>query len=189
MSNCRGYIYGLATSTSDGSPIPNVDVTLNWVQVEGGGSELKTAGNDALTTYVPRVTTTAKGEYIVPFFWPAEKVPGSLASALAMLYYSDGSSTPNNQHGTVSVEPDVAKFLKRFKNTVSPSMPDSVGGAASTFLGFYISATPELKGMGILTGFLSDFDALSTEQQAIYCRINFTFDLPPKVLAVGTKPG
>ena len=187
MSNCIGFIYGMATSSSDGAPIPNVDVTLNFVQ-EAEGYELKTGGNDDLTAYVPRVTTTATGGYVLPFYWAAEKVPGSIASALAMLYYSDNSYTANNQHGSVTVGPDASKILGRLTGKVAPA-PTTGGGAADLFLKFFFAVTPDLKGMNILKQMVSDFKSFETEQQACVSRIDFSFYLPPKVQAVGVRTG
>src|SRR5437764_14917450 len=97
MGNCTGVIYGRVTN-SDGSPLAGVDIDLNWVQRAEGGS-LKVGGNDDLNTYVPRCPTTKAGEYIIPFYWDSTQVPGSVASALAMRWGSDGDYTPMNKHG------------------------------------------------------------------------------------------
>jgi len=186
-SSCPGAIYGMTTSSTDGTPIANVNITLNWVQT-AEGAQLKVGGNVALTSYTPRVTSTQAGEYVLPFYWADEMVPGTLASALAMLYYSDGSYTPNNQHGSVVVCPNFGKQLNDILKKVKPDST-SFSGASGQLLKFVYSASPELKAASFLTGFAGDASNPSTSYQGLACRIDFTFVTPPKVTAVGTQSG
>jgi len=186
-TSCPGAIYGLVKSSTDGQPIANVDVTLNWVQT-AEGSELKVGGNVALTSYTPRVTSTKAGEYILPFYWADEMVPGSLASALAILYYSDGSHAPSNQHGSVVVGPNWLKQLNDIIHAVNPDT-STVEGATSKLLSWVEKSSPELKAVTPLAGFASDAMNPTTSYQALECRIDFTFETGPRVTAVGTKTG
>jgi hypothetical protein len=169
MSNCTGVIYGRVTS-SGGSPISGVDIDLNWVERAEGGA-LTVGGNDNLSAYVPRCTTTKAGEYIIPFFWESTQVPGNIASALAMRWYSNDAYTPKNKHGQLGVGVDLRKLL----GVVAPPIPSGVASAASMFLRFYMAATPELKGMGILTRFVGSFALITAELQGCYSNIDFDF--------------
>jgi hypothetical protein len=170
MGNCTGIIYGLVTSSTDGSPISNVYVSLNWVQRAEGGP-LKVGGNDDLTKWVPDSETTKAGEYVIPFYWAPEQVPGDVASALAMWYYAGNLNDriSMNKHGQVGVGLDVKKLI----GVVAPPIPASGSSAASMFLKFYIAATPELKGMSILTRFVGTVKLISAELQGCYSRIDF----------------
>jgi hypothetical protein len=103
-----------------------------------------------------------------------------------MLYYSDGSYSPNNQRGPVEVEPDWNKILGGVKDKINPSAL-TAGGAASKLLKFITDASPELKAISVLKGFAGDNP--TTSYQALICRIDFTFPLPPKVTLVGTQSG
>ncbi|MGB7761388.1 MAG: hypothetical protein WBL61_16270 [Bryobacteraceae bacterium] len=185
--NCRGFIYGFVKSSTDQAPIPGVQVAIDWIQQEGT-SELKTAGNDAMTTFVPNATTTQAGEYVIPFYWSSVAFPGSLAQARAVLVYSDGSDGADHEQGTVFTGPDVAKQLSKLTGSVSPD-PTSFEGAASLFLKFFMAATPELKALDIIKRFFKGSGTDEMENRALYSRIDMSFALPPKVLAVGTRPG
>ncbi len=167
MSNCTGVIYGLVTSP-DGTPLSGVDVTLNWVQ-RAEGEPLTVGGDDDLKTYVPRCTTTESGKYIIPFFWASTQVPGSVASALAMLWYSDNTYKSLNKHGKLDVGIDLRKLI----GVVAPPIPSGGPSAASMFLKFYIAAKPEFKGMGILTRFIGSFKMVTAELQGCYSNIDF----------------
>lgn len=169
MGNCTGVIYGRVKS-SNGSPIAGVEVDLNWIQRAEGGA-LKVGGDDKLLTYTPRCPTTKAGEYTIPFFWESAQVPGNLASALAMRWYSDNSYTPINKHGQLGVGVDLRKLI----GVVAPPIPSGGPSAASMFLDFYITATPELKGMSILKRFIGSFDLITTELQGCFSRIDFVF--------------
>lgn len=169
MSNCTGIIYGLVTNAADGSPISGATVDLNWVQ-EAQGGPLRIGGNDALTTPVPLTTTTSAGEYIIPFFWASEQVPGSAASAHVMRFYADNSYTSMNLHGLLGVGVDVKKLI----GIAAPPIPASGSSAASMFLTFFLAATPELKGMGILKRFVQSTKFISAELQGCYSRIDFS---------------
>ena len=168
MGNSTGVIYGRVKS-SDGSPISDVEVDLNWVQREGG--VLRVGGDDNLTTFVPRCPTTKAGEYIIPFFWESAQVPGNMASALAMRWYSDKSYIPMNKHGLLGVGVDLRKLI----GVVAPPIPSGGSSAAGMFLDFYLTATPELKGMSILKRFIGSFDLITTELQGCFCKIDFVF--------------
>jgi|SRR6516162_474786 hypothetical protein len=168
MANCTGLIYGLVTNPDDGSPISGVQVSINWVQEAQGGA-LQIGGDDSLSQWVPTATTTSAGEYAVPFFWASERVPGNLASALAMRFYSDNSYTSMNRHGQL----DVGLDLRRLLGVVFPPIPDGAGSAGSMVLKFWTAATPELKGMGILTRFIGSLKLSAVELQGCYSRIDF----------------
>jgi hypothetical protein len=169
MSNCTGVIYG-KVQDSGGSPISGVDVSLNFLQRADGG-ELRVGGDDLLTTFVPRATTTKAGEYIIPLFWESTQVPGSIASALAMRWGNNMSYSSQNQHGLLEVGLDLRKLL----GFIFPPIPSTVPGAANMFLRFYIAASKELQGLNILRRFTGSIGLLSTELQGCYSRIDFRF--------------
>jgi hypothetical protein len=170
MANCTGVVYGLVTGADDGKPISDVRVQLNWVQRAEGGP-LKIGGNDALTTFVPYATTTSAGEYVIPFFWASELVPGTIASALAIRFYSDNSYTSMNKHGLVFMGVDVKKLLGA--GGYSP-VPTSAGSGASMFLKFYLAATDDLKKMGTLKKIVDSTKLISAELQGVYCGVDFS---------------
>lgn len=189
MGNCRGYIYGLVKSSTDQSAIPGAQVAIDWVQQEGT-TELKTCGDDNMTTYVPNATTTQAGEYVIGFYWSSVAFPGSLAQARAVLQYSDGSHGTDHEQGAVSVGLDEAKFLSAYVKDTTKVPPTTVGGAAGLFLQFFMAATPELKGLGLLkTFFVGRTGTDEMENRAIYCRIDLSIATAPKVLKVGIKTG
>lgn len=169
MSNCTGVVYGVV-SYGDGSPISDATVDINWIQETQGGP-LRIGGDDNLQTYTPQITTTKAGEYLIPYFWAAEQVPGSIASVLALRWspgntYNVASSA--NRHGQLELSLDLRKL---FGNIASP-LPANVPGAAGTFLTFYMAANDDLKGLGLLRRFASTA-FLSTEQFGLYSRIDF----------------
>jgi len=125
MANCTGIVFGTVQRFGDQSPIAGVDVSINWVQEAQGGS-LRIGGDDSLTTYVPRGKTTSSGNYIVPFFWASEQVPGDIASALAMNWFADNSYQSKNLHGRVYVTLDV----RRLFGVAAPPFPSSPRGAS-----------------------------------------------------------
>ncbi|MFM0277692.1 hypothetical protein P0D75_06680 [Paraburkholderia sediminicola] len=168
MSNNTGIVYGLVTSQDDGSPLPGVAVDLNWVQDAQGGP-MSVGGNDGLTSWVPRVKTTSAGEYLIPFFWASEQVPGDIASALAVRFYDDNSYTSMNRHGPLTVSLDVRRLL----GIVTPPLPTSGAAGFSMALKFWLAATPELKGMSMLTRFIGSLKLSAIENQGIVCRIDF----------------
>ena len=169
MGNCTGVIYGKVTD-SDRSPLAGVEITLNWVQKADGGA-LKVGGDDKLQTFVPRCPTTKAGEYIIPFFWESAQTPGSTASALAMRWFSDNNYTPINKHGQLGIGVDLGGLLR----VAAPPIPASGPSAASMFLKFYIAATPELKGMSILTRFIGSTKFITAELQGCFSNIDFVF--------------
>lgn len=126
MGNCTGVIYGRVTNPDDGSPISGVRVDLNWVQNAEGGA-LKIGGNAELTAWVPSGATTSAGEYIIPFFWASEQVPGEWVSAFAIRFYADNSYTSMNRHGHLAVGEDVLKLIA----IVAPPIPGSLSSAGS----------------------------------------------------------
>lgn len=170
MANCTGLIYGLVTNPDDGSPISGVQVSINWVQEAQGGA-LQIGGDDTLSQWVPTVTTTSAGEYMVPFFWASERVPGDMASALAMRFYSDNSYTSMNRHGRLAVHGDVRRIIS-LMSPPSP-IPSDVSSAQSLLFTFWTAATPELKGMGILTRFFKSTSLISPTFQGCSSRIDF----------------
>jgi hypothetical protein len=135
MGNCTGIIYGLVTSSNDGSPIPKVYVSLNWVQRAEGGP-LKVGGNDDLTKWVPDTETTKSGEYVIPFYWASEQVPGDVASALAMWYYAGNLNDriAMNKHGQVGVGVDVKKLI----GVVAPPIPPAAVARQACFSSFIL---------------------------------------------------
>jgi len=169
MANCTGIIYGVVTCPPGDKPIPDVDVSLNWVQRAEGGP-LKIGGNDDLTSFPPTCTTTKAGEYVIPFYWASQQVPGNIASALAMRWYSNGKYSCMNQQGQLGIGLDVKKLI----GVVTPPIPASGGSAASMFLKFFLAATDDLKGMSILTRFVQSTKFISTELQGCYANIDFS---------------
>lgn len=167
MGNCTGIIYGRVTNSS-GSPIAGVEIDINWVQRAEGGA-LKIGGNENLNTFTPKCPTTKKGEYVIPFFWESAQVPGSIASALAMHWYNRHQYNALNRHGQLETGVDVRKLI----GVVASPLPSDGPSAANSFVDFYISASEELKGMGILKRFVGSFQLLSKELQGCYCKINF----------------
>jgi hypothetical protein len=188
MSTCRGYIYGYVKSSTDGSGLPNAQVAIDWVNNDNGAGELKVAGNDNLTTYVPNVSPTQAGEYVIPFYWVSYAFPGPLAQVRAVLLYNDGTSGADHEQASVSVEPDVYKQLSKLTGTVSP-VPNTVEGAASLFLKFFFAATPELKALDIIKRFFKGTGTDALENRALYCRIDLSIPTGVPVKAVGTRPG
>jgi hypothetical protein len=168
MSNCTGVLYGVVADPDDGSPISGVWVDLNWVQRAEGGP-LNVGEDDGLMKSTPRCLTSSSGQYIIPFFWASEQVPGSLASAHAMRFYDDNSYTSMNMHGTLQVGLDVRRLI----GVALPPIPASSSSAASLFLKFWTSADKELKGMGIITRFIGSMKLSAVELQGCFSRIDF----------------
>jgi hypothetical protein len=184
MGNCRGMIYGLVTSSSDGLPVSPAQVSLNFVQEANG--ELKVGANSDMSGAVQPVNVTAAGEYVIPFYWSPVKVPDGIASALAMLFYPDGTHLANNQHGTLEVGVDLFGEMATAVKSVGGGTP-SVAGAASAVCKFIMAATPELKGLSLISNFVAGLKFLAPEQQCCTSRIDFKFDLVPRVTKVGVK--
>jgi hypothetical protein len=169
MSNCTGVIFGKAIDTN-GQPLAGIEISLNWIFKEGGGP-LTVGGDDDLRTFVPKCLTTKAGEYLIPFFWKSTEFPGSTASALAMKWNSGGTYQSQNKHGQAIEAVDLRKLI----GVVAPPLPGSAKDAAGAFLDFYQTATPELKGMGIVTRFISSFGLLTAELRGCYSNIYFVF--------------
>lgn len=170
MSNCTGIVYGYVRY-SDGSPISGVTVDINWVQ-ESNTGPLRIGGDDNLQTYTPQVSTTKSGEYVIPYFWASTQVPGAIASVLAIRWQpGDGVAVASsaNRHGNLEISLDLRKLF----GVIAPPLPSNVPGAAGTFLTFYIAASEELKGVGILRRFGSTA-FISAELQGLYTRLDFT---------------
>jgi len=170
MSNCTGVVYGVA-NYSDGSPISGATVDINWIQ-EGQGGPLKIGGDDKLQTYAPQVDTTRAGEYVIPFFWASTQAPGAIASALAVRW--DQMNDKNiarsaNIHGQL----DVGLDLRKLFGIAAPPIPSNVPGAAGIFLKFYLAASDDLKGLGLLRRFGSTA-FISAELQGCFSRIDFS---------------
>jgi len=165
VSNCTGVIYGKVTSQQGGGAVSGAEVDLNWITRAEGGA-LQVAGDDNLSKYVPRVKTTSKGEYVIPFFWASTQVPGSTASVLGIQFYSDFSYRSRNVHGNVVLSLDLRKLF----GLVAPPIPSSAPDAATMFLNFY-TAAPQLKALSPLTRLFSA-SFISVEQQGLYARID-----------------
>jgi hypothetical protein len=136
---------------------------------EAQGGELKVGGDDGLTTFVPRVKTTGSGNYLIPFFWASERVPGDIASALAMRWFPDNSYQSSNMHGQVLVTLDV----RRLFGVVAPPLPSSGASGAGLFLKFWQAADSDLKGMSIVTRFIGSMKLSAVELQGIVIPIDF----------------
>jgi hypothetical protein len=170
MSNCTGVVYGVVTY-SDGSPVSGATVDINWIQ-EAQGGPLRIGGDDNMTTFTPQVETTRAGEYVIPFFWASTQVPGAIASALAIRWDPRGNwsvASSANIHGQLGVGVDLRKLF----GIVAPPLPSNVPGAAGTFLTFYMAASDDLKGLGLLRRFGSTA-FISAELQGCFSRIDFS---------------
>jgi hypothetical protein len=170
MSNCTGIVYGVVTY-ADGSPISGATVDINWIQ-EAQGGPLRIGGDDNLQTFTPQVTTTNAGEYLIPFFWASTQVPGAIASVLAIRWnpgnsYSVANSA--NRHGQLEIGLDLRKLF----GVLAPPLPSNIPGAAGTFLTFYLAASDDLKGLGMLRRFGSTA-FISAELQGCFSRIDFS---------------
>jgi hypothetical protein len=168
MSNGTGVVYG--TITRDGSPVAGATMDIDWIQRTEGGQGLSIGGDDDLTTWVPRTESSSKGHYIIPFFWASEQVPGSQASAHAMIFFDGGSYLSYHQRGQLNMGLD----LRRLMAKVTPPIPGGAASAASMFLTFWVAAKPTLKGTGILSRFTSSLALASAEQVGCYSRIDFS---------------
>jgi hypothetical protein len=169
VSNCTGVVYGVVRY-SDGSPIPGATVDINWIQ-ESQGGPLRIGGDDNLTIYTPQVTTTKAGEYVIPFFWASTQVPGAIASALALRWdprNPQNVASSANLHGQLGVGVDLRKLF----GVIAPPLPANVPGAAGIFLKFYLAASDDLKGLGVLRRFGSTA-FISAELQGCFSRVDF----------------
>jgi len=88
-----------------------------------------------------------------------------------MRWFSDNNYTPINKHGQLGIGVDLRKLI----GVAAPPIPASGPSAASMFLKFYIAATPELKGMSILTRFIGSTKLITAELQGCFSNIDFVF--------------
>jgi len=167
MSNCTGVVYG-NVSYSDGSAIRGAQMDINWVQ-ESNTGPLRIGGDDNLQTYTPKVDTTKSGEYVIPYFWASTQVPGSIASVLGIRWNGSNVASSANRHGNLELSLDLRKLF----GLIAAPAPSNVPGAAGLFLTFYLAASDDLKGLGMLRRF-GTTALLSTEQFGLYTRLDFT---------------
>ena len=169
VSNCTGVIYGVVTNANDQSPIAGATVSLSWIN-RADGSQLRVGGSDDLKAFVPRCDTTKAGEYLIPFYWASEEVPGDTAAVYVMRWYSDRTYTSMHKHAQVFVGLDVKKLM----GVLVPPIPSSGSSAASLFLKFFLAATPDLKTIGGIAKFNTDTKLYTTEIQGCYCNADFS---------------
>lgn len=172
MSNNSGILFG-QVKRPDRSGVSGAEVTINWLTKDGAGA-VRIGEDPELHYPPPRVVTTTMGEYVLPFYWHSNDYPGPVASALAIKWYSDGSSKSVNSRGNVVVGPDVRQIILQIISQMTPTIPfpSDSKDVANMFLSFYQTASPELKGLPLLSKFLGSRQ-MSAALRGIFCRIDF----------------
>jgi len=74
-----------------------------------------------------------------------------------------------NLHGQLGVGLDVRRLI----GLVTPPIPGGVSSAGNMVVKFWTAATPELKGLGMITRFIGSLKLSAIENQGCYSKIDF----------------